>query len=62
MRDWILPLASIILDGRTVVPLVGDRITEGSEVFEVQPPDENTKAVEPIPGGYETKVHTIRVT
>ncbi len=61
MRDFWLSVASIVLDGRTVAPVIGDRITEGSEVFEIQPPDDNKKAVELLAGGYEYLVHTKRV-
>ena len=61
MRDFIVPVSAIVLDGRTVEPLRGDRIEEGKEVFEILPPDDNTPAVELQAGGFEYLVHTKRV-
>lgn len=61
MRDFILQVASVVVDGETVEPRTGDRITEGTELFEIQPPDNNTPAVELRAGGYEWIVHTKRV-
>ena len=34
-RDWLIQAADLILDGRTVMPEVGDTITHGSRVFRV---------------------------
>ena len=50
-----------VIDGDTVEPRTGDRILEGTEVFEIQPPDENKNSVELQPGGYEWICHTKRV-
>ncbi len=61
MRDFVLPVASVVIDGDTVEPRTGDRIMEGTEVFEIQPPDENKNSVELQPGGYEWICHTKRV-
>lgn len=61
MRDFVLPVASVVIDGDTVEPRTGDRILEGTEVFEIQPPDENKKSVELQAGGYEWICHTKRV-
>jgi len=61
MRDFILPAASLVIDGVTIVPRTGDRITEGSEVFEILPPDDNTPAVELQTGGYDYLAHTKRI-
>lgn len=61
MRDFVLPVASVVIDGDTVDPRTGDRIKEGDEVFEIQPPDENKKSVELQAGGYEWICHTKRV-
>ena len=61
MRDFVLPVASVVIDGDTVEPRTGDRILEGSEVFEIQPPDENKLSVELQAGGYEWICHTKRV-
>jgi len=61
MRDFVLPVASVVIDGDTVEPRTGDRILEGTEVFEIQPPDENKLSVELQAGGYEWICHTKRV-
>lgn len=61
MRDFILPVASVVIDGIEVEPRTGDRILEGSEVFEILPPDDNTPSVELQAGGFEYLVHTKRV-
>lgn len=62
MRDFILPAASLVIDDVTIEPRTGDRITEGSEVFEIQPPDNSKPSVELQTGGYEYLVHTKRVS
>lgn len=61
MRDFILPVASLVIDSVTITPRTGDRIQEGSEVFEIQPIDQNKQSVELLPGGYEYLVHTKKV-
>jgi hypothetical protein len=61
MRDFILPVADVVIDGHQVEPRTGNRIVEGDETFEIQPPDENTPSVELQSGGYEWLVHTKRV-
>jgi hypothetical protein len=61
MRDFVLPVTSVVIDGDTVEPRTGDRILEGIEVFEIQPPDENKNSVELQAGGYEWICHTKRV-
>jgi hypothetical protein len=61
MRDFILPVASLVIDSVTIEPRTGDRITEGSEVFEIQPPDDQKPSVELQTGGYEYLVHTKRI-
>jgi hypothetical protein len=61
MRAFVLPVASVVIDGDTVEPRTGDRILEGSEVFEIQPPDQNKLSVELQAGGYEWICHTKRV-
>lgn len=61
MRDFFVPVDSAVIDGDTVEPRTGDRIMEGTEVFEIQPPDENKQSVELQPGGYEWICHTKRV-
>lgn len=61
MRDFVLPVASLLIDGDAIEPRTGDRITEGDEIFEIQPPDENRPSVELQAGGYEYLVHTKKV-
>jgi hypothetical protein len=61
MRDFVLPVASVVIDGDAVEPRTGDRIMEGTEVFEIQPPDEKKLSVELQAGGYEWICHTKRV-
>jgi hypothetical protein len=61
MRDFILPVDSLLIDGDAIEPRTGDRIIEGSEVFEIQPPDENRPSVELQAGGFEYLVHTKRI-
>jgi hypothetical protein len=61
MRDFVMPVTSVVIDGDTVEPRTGDRILEGTEVFEIQPPDENKLSVELQAGGYEWICHTKRV-
>jgi len=61
MRDFLFPVASVVVDGDTLEPRTGDRITEGTEVFEVQPIDANKPSVELQAGGYEWLVHTKKV-
>lgn len=61
MRDFVLPVASVVIDGDTLEPRTGDRIIEGEEVFEVQPIDANKPSVELQSGGYEWLVHTKKV-
>src|SRR5690606_28731777 len=41
MRDFLLPVASVVIDGDEVQPRTGDRICEGDEIFEIQPPDKS---------------------
>jgi len=61
MRDFLLPVASVVIDGLEIEPRTGDRITEGSEVFEIQPPDDRKPSVELPAGGYDWLVHTKRI-
>lgn len=61
MRDFVLPVASVAIDGDEVKPRTGDRIIEGDEVFEIQPPDENTPPVELQAGLFEYVVHTKKI-
>jgi hypothetical protein len=61
MRDFVLPVESLLIDGDQIEPRTGDRIQEGDEVFEIQPPDEKTPSVELQAGGFEYIVHTKKV-
>lgn len=61
MRDFILPVTSVVIDGDQIEPRTGDRIIEGDEVFEIQPPDENTPSVELMAGLFEWLVHTKKI-
>lgn len=61
MRDFILPVADLVIGEDEIEPRTGDRITEGTEVFEIQPPNENTPSVELQAGGFEWVVHTKKI-
>lgn len=61
MRVFILPAASVVIDGYQVEPETGNRIYEGDEIFEIQPPNENTPSVQLLSGGYEWAVNTKRI-
>ena len=61
MRDFMLPIESVVLNDETIEPRVGDRIVDGDETFEIQPPDENRPAVEKPPGASDWLVHTKRI-
>lgn len=58
LRDYILPAASLVIGGQQVEPRQGSRVVEGDDVFEINPPDDGTSAIELQPGGYEWVVHT----
>jgi hypothetical protein len=61
MRDFVLPVSTLLIDGDTIEPRTGDRIIEGDEVFEIQPPDEKTPSCELQAGAFEWVVHTKKV-
>lgn len=61
MRQYILTVSDVAIDGDLIEPRTGDRIIEGSEIFEIQPPDDNKPSVELTAGGFEYIVHTKRV-
>lgn len=61
MRDFMLPVASVVIDGDEVEPRTCMRIIEGEEIFEIQPIDDKRPSVELLAGGYEWLVHTKRV-
>ena len=62
MRDFMLPVADLLIDGDLIEPRTGDRILEGDETFEIQPPDQSKPSVELQAGGIEYLVHTKRIT
>jgi hypothetical protein len=51
-----------LIDGDLIEPRTGDRILEGDETFEIQPPDQTKPSVELQAGGIEWVVHTKRIT
>ena len=61
MRDYLLPTEKVVLNANELEPRVGDRVTEGSEVFEIAPIDETRPAVELQSGGFDWLVHTKKV-
>jgi hypothetical protein len=61
MRDFILPVSALQIDGDEIKPRTADRIIEGDEVFEIQPPDDKTPSVELQAGQFEWLVHTKKV-
>ena len=61
MRDFYLPTSAIVFGGIIVEPRTGDRICEGDETYEIQPPDIARPSVELQAGGYEYIVHTKKV-
>lgn len=58
LRSYILPAASLVINGKQVEPQKGNRIIEGDDVFEIHPPDDGTRAFELLPCGYEWLVNT----
>lgn len=60
-RQYLLPVDKVILDDKVVEPKTGWRITEGQEVFEIQPPDDNKPSVEQPTGNNDWLCHTVRV-
>jgi hypothetical protein len=61
MRDFYLPVSSLVLDGVAIEPRTGDWITEGDETYEISPPDNTKPSIGLLPGGYEYLVHTKRI-
>lgn len=61
MRHYLLPVASLVIDGDTIAPRTGDRITEGTEVWEIQPPDDRQASTGLLSGGYDYRVFCKRV-
>jgi hypothetical protein len=61
MRDYRIKATDLVVDGATIEPRTGYTITEGAEVFEILPPDDNTPSCERTAGGLEWLVHTKRI-
>jgi hypothetical protein len=61
MRDYTLPVSSVVINGSQVDPVEGNKITEGDDTFEICPPDDGTSAVVLQAGGVEWLVHTKQV-
>lgn len=61
MRQYILQVSDVAIDGDLIEPRAGDQIVEGDEIFEIQPPDDVKQAVELQAGGFEWIVQTKRV-
>ena len=60
MRDWLLPVSSLVVSGVTVTPRAGNRVIVGDEEFEVVPVA-GKPAAELQEGGYRYLVHSQRV-
>lgn len=60
-RDWLIPAASIVIDGEVVTPKAGHRIIEGDEEYEVVP-IAGRPAVELQHGNYRYLLHSQRIT
>jgi hypothetical protein len=61
MRDYVIQVSDLRLNNAAVTPRTGDRITEGTEAFEVSPISDTQPAAELLPGDFEWLVHTKRV-
>jgi hypothetical protein len=66
MRDFLLPVDALffgsdLMTRDPATPRTGDRIVDGDEVFEIQPPDESRPSVELRPGAFEYLVHTKKI-
>lgn len=57
VRDFLLPINSVVISATTYEPRVGDRIIEGTEVWEIHHPDDSTPAVQPEDGGHDWRCH-----
>ena len=60
-RDWLIPAASIVIDGEVVTPKAGHRIHEEGEEYEVVP-IAGRPAVELQHGNYRYLLHSQRIT
>jgi len=60
-RDFMFPVAAIVLAGETVEPRSGDVLVAGDDEFELLPLG-TTPAVELMSGDFRYRVHTKKVT
>ena len=56
-RDYLLPIADVVINGAEVEPRAGDLVIEGSTTWKIHFPDDSTPAAEKL-GEYEWNVHT----
>lgn len=61
LRDYLIPIAGLIIDGDIVEPAAGDVIIEAGEHFEVLPNDDYTTSHEREPGTIDWRLHTKRI-
>lgn len=61
-QDFLISAADLILGGSTTLPRTGDRITWGTEVYEVLPPDGGECFKRCDPAGVRLRIHTKRIT
>ena len=61
MREFVFAVSDCVIFGEEIEPRTGDRIIEGSTVFEIQPPDKDTPSVKLADGSYEYRVYTKQV-
>lgn len=60
-RDYLFRAASLILGGVLTVPQKGDQITDGTEVYEVQPAAGEKQQRKSDLAGVRLRVHTKRI-
>lgn len=56
-REYLLPIASVVLDGTTTRPHPGDLVYEGTGKWKVAAPNDDTPAVEEHENGNDWRVH-----
>ena len=59
MRDFILPVSGLVINGVTITPEAGDQIFEGDHVYELQPLESGKLAAELLPGGFDYLAHAV---
>ena len=59
-RDYLLPKASVVINGSTITPRAGDRILDSDGVFELLPVGDRP-AIEAVAGGTRWLCHTKKV-